>query len=158
VATQPPQGAALGDGFNPYQLQGAYKRDDGKLYGLPTVALYGRDSGYSEGTFTFDVRSLPKGRITLVLTGLDDERTEHCQFQVVLNGRTIFDDPNTFPNVPNGDNGVGGQPRYWGQMTITIPAGALKEGRNTITLRNRAQGNKPGIPYILISNLEFNAE
>ncbi len=83
---------------------------------------------------------------------------EHCQFQVVVNGRTIFDALTTFPNAPNGDNGVGGKPRYWGQMTIAIPADTLKEGRNTITLRNRAQGNKPGIPYILIHNLEFRAE
>ena len=136
---------------------GAYKRDDGVLYGLPTVALYGRDSNYSEGAFSFQVSDLPEGKLTLVLTGLDDERAEHCQFQVVINGRTIFDGPTTFPNVPNGDNGVGGQARYWGQMTIAVPDGALKEGRNTIALRNRAPGSKPGIPYILIHNLELRA-
>lgn len=158
VATRPPQGAAPSNDFSPYQLEGAYRRDDGTLYGRPTVALYGRDSGYAEGVFAFQVQGLPGGTITLVLTGLDDERGEHCQFQVVINGQTIFDGPTTFPNVPNGDNGVGGQPRYWGQMAIAVPDGVLREGRNTIALRNRAPGSRPGIPYILIHNLEFRAE
>jgi serine/threonine-protein kinase len=158
VATQPPQGAATNDNFSPYQLQGAYRRDDGTLYGRPAVALYGRDSGYAEGTLAFQINDLPGGRITLTLTGLDDERAEHCQFQVIINGQSVFDAPTTFPNVPNGDNGVGGQPRYWGQMTIAVPDGTLQEGRNTITLRNRAPGNRPGIPYILIHDLEFRAD
>ncbi len=161
VATNPPLTATAqprGATFTPYQLQGAYRRDDGVLYGLPAVALYGQGSGYNEGTLMFQVAQLPDGAIQLVLTGLDDERAEHCRLQVIINGVAIFDDLNAFPNVPDGDNGVGGQSRYWQQMVVAVPEGVLREGRNTLTLRNRTPGAKPGIPYILIHDLGFVGE
>jgi tRNA A-37 threonylcarbamoyl transferase component Bud32 len=137
--------------LSPYQLQGAYRRDDGTLYGLPEVALYGEGSGFNEGTVAFTLQLRPGEGAVLVLTGLDDERNDHCRLQVVLNGVAVFDGPNTFRNVPPNDNGLGGGPRYWNQMTIPLPPNALHQGRNTLTLRNRTPGAAPGIPYILIS-------
>ena len=156
-ATRPPEAVLPREPFSPYQLTGAYRRDDGVLYGLPVVALYGQGSGYNEGTAAFQLAGRPGGAVRLILTGLDDERNERCRLEVIINGRTIFDGATTFPNTPTTDNGVGGQARYWGQMAITVPADVLREGRNTITLRNRTPGSQPGIPYILIHDLEFAA-
>jgi hypothetical protein len=145
--------------FNPYQLEGSYKRDDGTLYGRPQVTLYGAGSGYNQGTTSFNVEVLSNRQIFLKITGLDDERGVPNQFQVLINGTTIFDGPSGFPHVPNGDIGIGGSARYWGQMSIAIPAGTLKKGTNTLTIRNASPNGSVGSPpYILISNLEFSTE
>lgn len=147
---------ANGSNFSPYWLTGAYKRDDGQLYGEPEVALYGSGSDYSQGTVNFTLDKVPGGEVVLEITGLDDERIEHCQFQIILNATTIFDGANTFPNVPDGDNGEGGSSRYWGRMSIPVPANLLKAGQNTLTFRNNTPWNGYlGIPYILINNLRF---
>ena len=142
--------------FSPYDLAGAYRRSDGALYGRPEVALYGAGSGYNEGTVAFDLRGTVSGDVSLVLTGLDDERAERCNLQVLLNGAQVFNGADSFPNTPTTDNGEGGGDRYWGQMRVTIPASALRQGRNTLTLRNTTpwQGSL-GIPYILISDLRL---
>ncbi|HEY8599507.1 MAG TPA: hypothetical protein VIL85_13805, partial [Thermomicrobiales bacterium] len=100
----------------------------------------------------------PGGRIALVLTGLDDERDARCRLQVTINGTTVFDGPAAFPNAPSTDNGEGGGARYWGTMPIAIPAGALRPGNNTLVLRNRTPGSGLGIPYILITDVDFTVE
>lgn len=164
TATAPPAPAPPGRGqgnggapqaaaFDTTQLQGAYRRDDGKLYGLPAAALYGAGTSYSQGTFAFRASNVPGGGLQLVLIGLDDERQEHCRLQIVLNGTTIFDDADTFPNVPPSDNGEGGKVRYWGRMMIVIPDGLVHDGDNTLVLRNRTPGPGLGVPYILINNI-----
>ena len=146
------------DKFKPEQLQGAYRRDDGKLYGLPEVALYGEGTNYSQGTLNFRASNVPDGTIIMTIVGLDDERNDHCRLQVILNGTTVFDAPNTFPNAPTNDNGVGGKERYWNDMAIRIPSGVLREGANTLILRNRTPGPNVGIPYMLISDITFDRE
>jgi hypothetical protein len=143
------------DDIKPEQLQGAYRRDDGRLYGLPAVALYGSGTRYGQGTVNFRAENVPGGELALVLVGLDDERNERCQLQIVLNGTTIFDAPDTFPNTPGRDNGEGGGARYWDRMTVRVPAGLLREGANTLVLRNRTPGANLGIPYILINDIAF---
>jgi len=167
-ATAPPAIAPPGPGdgngggttgtFSPAQLRGAYRRDDGVLYGRPAAALYGDGTPYSQGTLTFAVGQVPGGRIALVLTGLDDERDARCRLQVTLNGAPIFDGPTTFPNAPADDNGEGGTARYWGTMQITIPASALRPGNNTLVLRNRTPGPGIGLPYILLTDVDFTVE
>lgn len=166
VPPTPPPGRGNGNGngndkklqvsaFDPAQFKGAYRRDDGKLYGLPNAVLYGTGTNYSQGSFAFRATNVPDGALQLAITGLDDERAEHCRLQVVLNGTTIFDAADTFPNTPTSDNGEGGKPRYWGTMTIAVPAGLLREGDNTLVLRNATPGPGLGIPYILINDIAF---
>jgi serine/threonine protein kinase len=142
--------------LDPYLLQGSYKRPDGTLYGRPEIALYGSGSGYNQGRITFEVKNLPSGSSTLILTGLDDERVEHCNLQIILNDIIIFDNNNLLPDVPHNDNGEGGADRYWGQFKVTVPPGTLVPGRNTLILRNTTPWNGYlGIPYILINSLEI---
>ncbi len=145
-----------GNSFTPYSLAGSYKRDDGTLYGRPEVALYGAGSGYEEGTISFKVDNLPRGRVLLVLTGLDDERRESCNLQVSLNGALIYNGPSNFPNAPTSDNGEGGSDRYWGQIEIAVPANLFKTGTNALVLRNNTPwSGQLGIPYILVNQLTF---
>lgn len=135
-------------------LKNAYQRTDGTLYGRLEVALYGAGSGYEQGTTIFSLSAPPTANTTLTITGLDDERAAHCHLQILLNGQIIFDGDDTFPNVAANDNGVGGADRYWGQMTVTVPANQLKAGSNSLTLRNVTPwSGQLGIPYILINSI-----
>lgn len=155
TATPAPTGRLSVNAFGPYQLAGAYRRTDGRLFGRPAVALYGAGSGYNQGELTFTVEALPGETLTLLLTGLDDERPAQCTLAVLVNGAVILAGPTDFPNVPARDVGVGGADRYWGQMQLLIPAGLLRLGPNTLTLRNMTPGSTLGVPYILINAIEF---
>lgn len=165
TATVPPptldpgnSGDGDGNGFTPYSLVGAYKRDDGKLYGRPEVALYGAGSGYEQGEIRFQVNGQPRANVFLVITGLDDERRENCNLQVILNGKVVYNGPSAFPNVPTSDNGEGGSDRYWGQVKVAVPANAFKNGTNSLVLRNTTPWTgQLGIPYMLINDLSFAA-
>lgn len=136
-------------------LGGAYRRTDGTLYGRPESAIYGSGSPYSEASTTFQWRGGgANAPIALLLTGLDDERVQQCDWEIVLNGVVIYRGPTRFPNVPSNDNGVGGPDRYWGRDRIQLPGEALRNGANTLTFRNLTpwQGFL-GIPYILINEV-----
>jgi serine/threonine protein kinase len=140
------------------QLDGAYERDDKTLFGRTNRALYGAGSGYNEGRITLNLDAAPPGAVTLRLTGLDDERQGvKCDFEVVVNDRQVFRGANSFPDTPRTDNGLGGSDRLWGGMSVEIPAGVLKAGRNTIVLRNNTPwSGQLGIPYVLINALSLN--
>lgn len=141
--------------FGPKLLTGAYRRDDGTLYGRQNAALYSVGTGYETGSLTFTVAQTPTVPVSLVLTGLDDELRGKNRLVVTINGTTVFDAPDTFPNTPASDHGVGGEDRYWGEMAIPIPVGVLQVGENTLTLTNGAPGGELGTPYILINAIQF---
>lgn len=141
--------------FNPYQLSGAYKRDDGTLYGRPEVALYAAQTQYNQGSISFNLDQAPTGNVYLDITGIDDERADHCTLQITLNGTVIFNAADTFPNAPTNDNGVGGADRDWGQMSVPVPANVLSSGSNTLIFSNTTPGSNIGIPYLLINSFDF---
>lgn len=143
--------------FGPERLVGAYRRDDGTLYGRQNAVLYSVGTGYETGTLTFTLVQAPTGPLTLILTGLDDEVSGTNRLVATLNGVAIFAGPDTFPNTPASDYGVGGVDRYWGEMQLPIPAGVLRAGENTLVLENAAPGGKLGTPYILINSVQFAA-
>jgi len=143
--------------FTPDRLVGAYRRDDGTLYGRQNAVLYSVGTGYETGTLSFSLVQAPTGPLTLILTGLDDEVSGTNRLVVTLNGVAIFAGADTFPNTPASDHGVGGADRYWGEMQLLIPAGVLRAGENTLVLNNVAPGGKLGTPYILINSVQFAA-
>lgn len=152
----PPTAANFNATISPYQLNGAYKRNDGTLYGRPEVSLYGSGSSYNQGSVNFNLNNVPGGNENLHLIGLDDERPAHCNIQVLINGQVVFDGANTFPNVPTSDNGEGGNDRFWGAMDVTVPASVFKAGTNTLIIRNTTPwAGYIGIPYVLINSLSF---
>ena len=148
-------GAAVKGSIGADKIEGAYRRDDNTLFGRQEVALYGAQSGFNEGRTTFTLPAPPAQPLTLTVTGLDDERADHCGLQVLVNGTPVYAQPNTFPNTPGNDNGVGGADRYWGQMRVRVPATVLKGGANTLVLRNTTPGADTGIPYMLIAAIDY---
>jgi serine/threonine-protein kinase len=156
VVTTAPPVVPVSVKFTAAQLEGAYDRTDHTLFGRTEKALYGAGSDYNQATINFKLDLAPAGKPVLQLSGLDDERAAHCNFEVLVNGVSIFNGPNAFPNVPNTDTGVGGGDRYWATMTLPVPASALKAGSNTIILRNTTPWNGSlGIPYILINTVSL---
>jgi len=143
--------------FGAARLTGAYRRNDGTLYGRPATALYGTGTGYERGTLTFDVPALPTVPLVLLLTGIDDESAGQNGLVVAINGVIVFTGPNTLPNAPLTDHGVGGADRSWGLMAITIPVGTLAPGPNTLTLQNTTPSPALGVPYILINAIAIEA-
>lgn len=142
--------------FDFSKLNGAYERNDSTLFGRTEKALYGAGSTFEKANITFTLDKVPTGQPVLKITGLDDELPAHCTFQVLVNGTSIFNGSDTFPTVPGGDTGEGGKDRYWGDMSIKVPASALKAGQNTIILSNLTPWTGAlGVPYILINALSL---
>ncbi len=107
------------------------------MYGRPAVAVYGGE----RATLTFRLDSVPAGGARLTFTGLDDEYGP-VQIAVDINGEAgitgqLFRDW-------NGDwNAV-----TWSSAEIDVPADALREGTNTVTLTNLQQDARQ---YFLIN-------
>lgn len=158
TTSKTPVGPAVNQTIKASDLNGAYARTDGTLYGRPEVALYGAGSGYDQATANFSLSGAPSQNITLNLTGLDDELATHCHLQILINNQIVFDGSDSFPNVAGGDNGVGGSDRYWGQMSANVPVTALKVGSNSVTLRNLTPWTgQLGVPYLLINTIVINS-
>jgi hypothetical protein len=81
-------------------------------------------SGRSEITINFKLDHDVSNESYLVLTGLDDDKPGASRFAVEVNGKRIFEGPNTFPE------------HDWGSMTVRIPGGVLKNDVNSIRLVN----------------------
>jgi len=81
-------------------------------------------SGRGVITINFKLdHDVPEGAV-LVLTGLDDDKPGVSRFALEVNGKRIFEGPDTFPE------------HDWGGMSIPVPGGLLKKDDNTITLIN----------------------
>ena len=164
VTSAPPRVVASGgvvgvtlENFSPSLLAGAYQPLDDQRRDGAQVALYGAGSGYNVGILTFEATVAPSGQLTLVLTGLDDEREGHSTIQVLLNGTTLFSGASGFDNRPAIGAAAGGA-LPWGQMRLVVPAGTLKLGQNSLVVRNTSAGNELAPPYVLIHDLQIVGE
>lgn len=145
------------ENFSPSLLAGAYQPLDDQRRDGAQVALYGAGSGYNVGILTFEATVTPVGRLTLILTGLDDEREAHSTIQVLLNGTTLFSGASGFDNRP-AIGAVSGGALPWGQMRLVVPEGTLKLGQNSLVVRNTTAGDELAPPYVLIHDLQIVGE
>lgn len=80
------------------------------------------------------------GTYELVICGQDDDSPEKCPIQIELNGNTVFQGANTFDRFG------------WNIRRFTIPAGLLKEGANSLIIRNLSDsGNISGPPFFMLN-------
>lgn len=133
-----------GQTFPASQWRGDTTPVQASMYGRPAVAVYGGQSA----TLTFDLNSVPAGGARLGITGLDDEYGP-VQIAVDINGEAgttgqLFQDW-------NGD----WDKITWSSAEFDVPADALREGTNTVTLRNLQQD--PG-QYFLIDETRLETE
>ena len=128
---------------------GGFYRGDGRAYGRRWVALYGADSAYPRATLSFSLEQAPVEPVTLTIVGLDDEWAAPNAIALEVNGKAIFTGASPFANW----DGVGdGADATWTAAIFTIPNGALRAGRNDITLTNQTPGaNFNAPPYVLLA-------
>jgi len=97
------------------------------------VAVYApRAPRPSSATATFKLDTAPKGELKMVIDGQDSQNDlpPTAQIELRINDTVIH----------TGDCGFVKQ--GWSKRTFTIPDGVLREGENTMTLRNTYQGTQ----------------
>jgi len=97
--------------------------------------LVGKGSDYSEMTCRFHLKSVPAGKAQLVLNGIDDSFDEPNKLRVLLNDKELH----VGPMFKNNDISATRNRRYfigWSEKVLSIPAGALKQGENTLRIEN----------------------
>lgn len=126
---------------NASELKGAYRRDDGRLYGLPAAHLYGAESGFDSGAAAFQVTNAPSQYILVTITGMDDEQTAHVPMQLWLNDYLVWEGPSPFNN------------ESWTDVAWLVgDLGALEPGNNTLTIVNASPTGDVGKPpWLLIT-------
>jgi hypothetical protein len=115
--------------------QGGYRRDDGVLYGLPAVHMYGQGSGSESISASFEVDEAPSSYIVIQITGMDDERRQKAPMRLWLNDYLVWEGPSPFANEDWTDIG-------W----LVGSLDALHPGTNTLTLENMAGNGEVGQP------------
>lgn len=135
--------------FTAEDWRGGYYRGDGQTYGRPWVALYGAQSAYPSASLTFRIRGEPGGPATLRLLGLDDELLDLNQMVITVNGAQVYSGASPFVNW----DGIGdGANAAWTEVSVAIPAGVLRSGRNEIVVSNLTPAaNFNGPPYVLLA-------
>lgn len=127
--------------MNASDFKGAYRRDDGSLYGLPAVHVYGGDSGFDEASATINAGSAPSQYILVTITGMDDEQSSHVPMQLWLNDYLIWEGPSPFAN------------EAWTDVAWLVgDLGALQPGKNTLSIVNAdSNGDVGEPPWMLIT-------
>lgn len=124
--------------------QGGYGDNVPGVYPGDFVSIYGANSDYPSASLTFDGSAVPQDGAAIEITGLDDELEQHEEIEATLNGTVIYSGPSQFPNWYPGMQ----EP---GTMCIQLPAAALVDGHNTLTISNlEPDANFGTPPYILL--------
>ncbi len=105
----------------------------GRANGKFGANFYGRDrvnyayaqsnGAYSRMRATFDLKKAPQEPVTLLVEACVEGPGGSCDVELALGGRVIL-------------RGSGGFDRAWRTRRFPIPAGALKEGANELTVTN----------------------
>ena len=121
--------------FDAGDFDGAYRRDDGELYDLPAIHLYGQATEFSSASTEFEVNDEPSNYIVITIVGLDDERSEHTMMRLRLNGNVVWEGPSPFAN------------ESWTQVAwIVGNLQWLGDDGNVITIENAEAGGGLGQP------------
>jgi hypothetical protein len=121
--------------FGAGDWEGGYRRDDGVLYGLPAVHLYGQGSGAESITAFFSVEDTPTSYIVIQITGMDDERQQKAPLRLWLNDYLVWEGPSPFANEDWTDIG-------W----LVGSLDAIQPGVNSIVLEIVGQDGEIGVP------------
>jgi tRNA A-37 threonylcarbamoyl transferase component Bud32 len=133
-------------GFAASDWNGAYYQATGNLQ--PWSALYAQSTGYGDGTLQFEVAGEPAAEsFTLTLEGMTSENWTDLPIAVRINGQEVYTGTSPFATW----NGTDGQ-QPWTDVRLDLPASALQQGENTITVVNLVdQGGFSVPPYVLLA-------
>ena len=130
-----------GDTMEAGDFEGAYRRDDGELYGLPAVHLYGQASGASTATASFSGDDNVEEYIVIVITGMDDEVPAKVPIRVSLNGNTVWEGPSPFGN------------ENWTDVAWVVRDLSWLSDDSTLAVTNLGAGGDIGTPpWVLLTS------
>ena len=92
--------------------------------GQPAAVLRRKSSPESRVRAYFKFGALPASDAQLDLQGLDNEKEEIAEIEIIINGQKIFAGPVAYPK------------NKWGWHTYRIPAGILTQGENVMVIAN----------------------
>ena len=125
---------------------GGFRNSGQSIYGGRTSTwVYGQGSGYTSMGATFDIGDATGRSATLAIVGMDSEDSRKTPMRITLNESVIWEGANPLPNddqpLPTGT---------WDTMTVTVPAGVLRAGANTLVITNLASGSIGRPPFIAL--------
>ncbi len=103
--------------------------------------IKGKKTRIAAMTASFNLKTEQlNGTYELVICGQDDDSPEKCPILIELNGNTVFQGANTFDRFG------------WNIRRFSIAAGLLKEGANSLVIRNLSDsGNISGPPFFILN-------
>jgi hypothetical protein len=103
--------------------------------GEPVNYVYAQPTGArSSMEVKFALKQVPAEPLFVHIKGRDDDFPNQCTIAVALNGTVLFEGRNTF------------SARRFETHKFAIPAGAIKEGDNTLTIANKEKQGVVGMP------------
>jgi len=126
-------------------FQGGYRNANGAPYrGQSATWVYGARTPYSTMTATFELPTTPR-EAQVRIVGLDSEGPQRTNVEMLIDDRPVFRGPAPFPDdVPSRPQAP------WAERTLELPAGYLREGPNTITIRNLEDTANMGPPFLAV--------
>jgi hypothetical protein len=125
-------------------FQGGFRTPDGNFRGQSAMLIYGQRTPHSTMSARFELPGEPR-EAQLRLNGLDSEDRDKTQVEILINERPFFRGPSPF------QNDQGSRPQApWSDREVNITPGFLKEGSNLLTIRNLAESNNQGPPFIAV--------
>ncbi|MFW6074773.1 MAG: serine/threonine-protein kinase [Chloroflexota bacterium] len=120
---------------------GAYRRDDGELYGRPAAHLYSQETDYPATTVTFNVNDGPSSYIGIRIIGMDDESEGRVPMRLSLNDNVVWEGESPFED------------EEWTEVIWRVGSlGWIEEGENTMTIEVLAPDGEFGLPPWLLLN------
>jgi tRNA A-37 threonylcarbamoyl transferase component Bud32 len=130
-----------GDTMEAGDFEGGYRRDDGELYGLPAVHLYGQGSDAATASADFSGDDDAGEYVVIVITGMDDELPEKVPIRIALNGNTVWEGPSPFGN------------EAWTDVAWIVEDLSWLSDDNTISVTNVAGNGSFGTPpWVLLTS------
>ncbi len=103
---------------------------------------------YGQGTSVHTMEAIftlsdPPAEATLVLVGQDHDKEGATDVAVILNGETLHEGPNELGK------------RGWYEWKIALPSGILRDGANTLTIRNLESSDSMSADWIMLSEAQL---
>lgn len=110
------------------------------------IWIYGTGSNNPAMSTVLNLETAPAGAARLILTGQDDDKPGAVPMRVSVNGRPVFDGPNTFAE------------RDWSVLEIAIPTGILNTGENEIRIATTAPSAAADQGWVMIAECIVNLD
>jgi|GEM_PF-2171109 len=122
-----------------------WRQYDWKCEPRDAVAVYGTMTDLFSAKAAINLDSQPSDNAVLIIDGQDSDKSwcAPAYMQITINGVVVYDALNPFPKMG------------WSSHEIKLPAGVLKQGENTIELRNQTSSDSLTSHWYMVSDLKI---